>query len=108
LNLHPWARSYVINEFIPFLTVSLAMGSAQSTYEPGAEDVGGAAQEARGSSSSYSLGAGFKFQTQRGWGARAVLDYYNRGEKLKNDVTGVSWTRTVAGPRLWVGLGYRF
>lgn len=108
INWHPWARPFVINEFIPFFTGSMAMGSITGTYEPGVENAGGPAQEAKGTTMSTSFGVGFKFFTQRGWGARAVLDYYMRNDDMKDAVSNLTWTRTVAGPRLWVGLSYRF
>lgn len=105
LNWHPWDVPSVINEFIPFFTVSLAMGNASSTVE----DQGvGTDREARGSTFSRSLGVGMKFYTHKGFGARGVLDYYMRDDDLKEDNANISWTRTNVGPRLWVALSYRW
>lgn len=106
LNFHPWTKPSVVNDFIPFLSFSLAMGSVKSTYEPGDENNGAPAQTAQGSTMAYALGGGFKFYTNKGWGARAILDYYTRTDSMKEDT--LTWTRSVSGPRLWVGLGYRW
>jgi hypothetical protein len=107
LNYHPWTMPSVVNEFIGFLGFSFGMGQVQSTYEPGAENPGAPAQQATGSSIGYSVGGGFKFYTSKGWGARAILDYYMRNDSMTEE-TEVGWTRSVSGPRLWVGLGYRW
>lgn len=106
INWHPWDVPSVINDFIPFFTFSLAMGSASSTFSDAS--LGGASREARGSTFSRSFGVGFKFYTQQGFGARAVLDYYLRDDKLKETDSDLTWTRTNVGPRLWVGLSYRW
>lgn len=110
LNWHPWDVPSVVNEFIPFFTVSMALGNAVSRSEN--DSVAGSNRDARGSTFSRSIGAGFKFYTHRGFGARAVLDYYLRDDKLKEDgatnTTNLTWTRTNVGPRLWVGLSYRW
>lgn len=103
LNWHPWDVPSVVNEFIPFFTFSLAWGNAISTAETGTTD-----REARGSTFSRSIGAGLKFYTQRGFGARAVLDYYLRDDSLKEEISNLTWNRTNVGPRLWVGLSYRW
>jgi hypothetical protein len=108
INWHPWNMPSVVNDFIPFFGFSLAMGTAKSVYEPGGENPGAPAVEAQGSTMGYSFGGGFKFFTNKGWGARAILDYYMRGDKMKEEATGTTWTRNIAGPRLWVGLGYRW
>ncbi len=108
LNWHPWSLPSMVNHFIPFLSFSIGMGSLSSSYEPGVEAPGGATQEAQGSTMSYALGAGYKFYTNRGFGARAILDFYTRTEKLSQADTDLTWDRTSSGPRLWVGMGYRW
>lgn len=104
LNWHPWDVPSVVNEFIPFFNFSLGFGNAVSNVTASnGDDI-----EARGSTFSRSIGGGLKFYTQRGFGARLVLDYYLRDDKLKEQNGNISWTRTNVGPRLWVGLGYRW
>jgi hypothetical protein len=108
MNWHPWSMPSVVNDFVPFFGFSMALGTARSTYEPGGENPGAPASEAQGTTLAYSFGGGFKFYTNKGWGARAVLDYYMRSDKMKDENVDVSWTRNVSGPRLWVGMGYRW
>jgi hypothetical protein len=108
VNWHPWAMPSVVNDFIPFFSFNMAMGNVSSIYEPGDEAAGAPAEEAQGSTFGYSFGGGFKFYTAKGWGARAILDYYQRSDKLTDSNTDSTWTRIVSGPRLWVGLGYRW
>ncbi len=103
LNWHPWTAPWTANTFMPFLGAGFGMGTVQSSRE-----LAGTTNEAKGSSFSTHFGAGFKFYTANGFGARAVLDYYMRNDKLKEDITEASWDRSTSGPRLWVGLGYRF
>ncbi len=108
LNWHPWSMPSVVNDFIPYLGFSMALGTAKSVYEPGGENPGAPSVEAQGSTLAYSFGGGFKFYTNKGWGARAILDYYMRSDKMKDADTDTTWTRNVSGPRLWVGMGYRW
>ena len=108
MNWHPWSMPSVVNDFVPFFGFSMALGTARSTYEPGGENPGAPSSEAQGTTLAYSFGGGFKFYTNKGWGARAVLDYYMRSDKMKDENVDVSWTRNVSGPRLWVGMGYRW
>lgn len=105
LNWHPWDVPSVINDFIPFFTASLAFGSAFSKIDTANSTT---SREARGSTFSRALGVGFKFYTQQGFGARAILDYYMRDDKLKESEANITWNRSNVGPRLWVGLSYRW
>lgn len=108
VNFHPWAMPSTINEFIGFLSFSFGVGQVSSVYEPGAENPNGPVEEAIGTSISYAIGGGFKFYTAKGWGARIILDYYMRGDTLAETLGNTTWTRTSAGPRLLVGMGYRW
>ncbi|MFP5459197.1 MAG: hypothetical protein ACLGG7_10740 [Bacteriovoracia bacterium] len=108
LNWHPWDMPSVVNDFIPFFSFSVASGRVTSSYEPGDENAGAPVAEAQGSTFGYTFGGGFKFYSAKGWGARAILDYYQRGDKMTESSSELTWTRIVSGPRLWVGLGYRW
>jgi hypothetical protein len=108
INYHPWAMPSTINEFIGFMGFGFGLGQISSIYEPGAENPGGPTDEATGSSISYSIGGGFKFYTATGWGARVIFDYYTRGDTLTESLGNTTWTRTASGPRLLVGMGYRW
>lgn len=108
-NWHPTKLPSVTMDFIPFLHLSLNTGSLKSTYKSGTES-NGASEEfsAAGTSQGVSFGFGYKFYTVRGFGARAMIDYYQRTEKYKEDDDGNSFNKTVGGPRFMIGLGYRF
>lgn len=107
-NWHPTKLPSQVMEFIPFLNLSVNFGTTKSTYSPGTENPGGQSFSSNGNSSGFSLGFGYKYYIGRGFGARALLDYYLRGEKFKEDVIFNTHTRAVGGPRLMVGLSYRF
>lgn len=106
-NWHPTTLPSVTMTFIPYIHLGLTMGSAKSTSKT---QVNGAEEElsANGSTSGFSIGAGYKFFTARGFGARILLDYYMRSEKYDEDDKLNQFSRTVGGPRFMVGFGYRF
>jgi hypothetical protein len=107
-NWHPTKLPSRTMEFIPFLHASFNVGTVKSTFKPGNEAPGGVEHAGNGSTSGFSVGFGYKFYTKRGFGARALLDYYMRTEKYKQDELFNTYNKTVAGPRLMLGLGYRF
>jgi hypothetical protein len=109
-NWHPWTRPSAVLEFIPFFSVSANFGSVKSKYSPGSELPAGVEQDADGTSSGFAVGFGYKFYTAKGFGARAVFDYYQRVEAYGEDstVAAKQFDKTVNGPRLMLGLSYRF
>lgn len=108
LNWHPWTLPSTVNEFIPFISASVAMGTVSEKWKSG-NGMTDQSLNASGSSVSTALGLGYKFYTTKGFGARAVLDYYIRNESLTDDTTAKEkWTRTLTGPRLWAALSYRW
>jgi opacity protein-like surface antigen len=107
LNWYPMARPSEVMTFIPYLHAGLHMGTVKSTFKPG-QGVAGSETSANGSTSGFSLGLGYKFYTSKGFGARAILDYYYRSEKYKEDEAALQFTKSVGGPRFMVGLSYRF
>lgn len=108
VNWHPTKLPSKTMDFIPYLHAGFNVGSVKSTYKPGQENAGGDEFAANGSTAGFSVGFGYKFYTQRGFGARMLLDYYMRSEKYKEDDALNTFNKTVGGPRLMVGIGYRF
>jgi opacity protein-like surface antigen len=108
VNWHPTKLPSTVMDFIPYLHAELGMGSVKSTYKPGTENSGGNEFDANGSTQSFAVGFGYKFFTARGFSARAILDYYMRTEKYKEDTALNSMNKKVGGPRFMIGLGYRF
>ncbi len=90
------------------------IGFADFTLGVGkATDVAGNAQletseELSGSSSFFSLGIGLKYYAKLGLGARALVSYYRRSESYAFEATDSSFTKISAGPRLLLGLSYRW
>lgn len=108
VNWHPTQLPSQTMTFIPYLHLSMSMGTVKSTFKPGQENPGGEESSADGSTTGFSLGFGYKFFTAKGFGARAMVDYYFRTEKYKEDENTNQFNKDVAGPRLMLGIGYRF
>jgi Outer membrane protein beta-barrel domain len=107
-NWHFSKLPSAVMEFIPYVHAGFNIGTAKSTYEPGSENIGGKTYSANGSTTGFSLGFGYKYYTPSGFGVRALLDYYYRGEKYKADQDTLVYNKTVSGPRLQLGIAYRF
>lgn len=110
LNWHPTSLPSRTMTFIPYFHLGMGFGSAKSTYKNGKE-TNGLVQEgdATAGTQSFSVGFGYKFYTARGFGVRALVDYYFRTEKYdQDDATQQAYNKKVGGPRLMVGLGYRW
>lgn len=106
-NWHPTKFPSMVGEFIPYLHLAVHMGTVKSTYTAGT-NAGTEELEADGGTSAFSVGGGYKFYTFKGFGARALLDYYMRTEKYKEDIIPNTHNKTVKGPRLMLALSYRF
>lgn len=104
VNWHPGNMPSKTLSFIPFVHLSANMGSVKSEVESSTGDK----ISTDGKTNGYSLGFGYKFYTRRGFGARALLDYYVRNEKYDVDVTNLVFNKSVSGPRLILGISYRF
>lgn len=109
VNWHPTKLPSTTMDFIPYIHASFNVGTVKSTYKPGTEGNGATdGLSSTGGTQGFSVGFGYKFYTQRGFGARAILDYYMRTEKYKEDDATNTFNKTVGGPRFMIGLGYRF
>lgn len=108
-NWHFSKLPSVTRAFIPFIHLSFAIGSTKSTYSSGAESTGPVGDfSGSGPTQGYSIGFGYKYFLANGLGVRVLADYYVRNEKYKEDEVGDRFNKTVSGPRLMIGLGYRF
>lgn len=105
---HPTKLPSLANELIPFIHGAFHMGTVKSTFKAG-DNNGITDGDANGSTSGFSVGGGYKFYTFKGLGFRAMVDYYMRSEKYKEDqVTQSSYNKKVAGPRFMMAISYRF
>jgi hypothetical protein len=107
-NWHPTKLPSAVNEFIPYLHLGINLGSIKSTFKPGTNNPGGNEFDSNGSTQGFAVGFGYKFFTGRGFTARALIDYYQRIEKYKQDFQTNSFNKVVGGPRFMLGFGYRF
>lgn len=111
-NWHPGSMPSSVLTFIPFFHLSFNFGSLRSSFEEGSKTSTAGSDsdgfETTGTSTGFAVGFGYKFYTSRGFGARAIVDYYARQEKYKEDDQRFQVDRSVAGPRFMVGLSYRW
>lgn len=109
INWHPTKLPSLTYNFIPYLHTSVSMGTVSSAFSPGIEASGsGRNLAANGSTQGFAVGFGYKYYTPQGFGARVIADYYIRTETYEEDINFNKFNKTVGGPRLMVGLGYRF
>jgi hypothetical protein len=106
VNWHPGNMPSATLKFIPFFHLGFHIGNTRARLEP--DGAGGDILTANGSTNGFMLGAGLKFYTPRGYGVRALFDYYQRNENFRVDNANGRATRTVAGPRLMLGISYRW
>jgi hypothetical protein len=107
VNWYPIIRPDKSNTFIYYGAFDFMMGSTTTTMNPG-ENSAAKAESLTGAIVSYSIGAGVKFYTNKGYGARMKLDYYMRGDKFGTDSFNTSWIKNKSGPRITMGFSYRF
>jgi hypothetical protein len=106
-SYHFMASPLAYNRMIAFATTTFGAGSVEDTVEFTSPTTTNQSQTYSGSSSFFSLGIGAKYYSRSGFGMRALLDYYRRSESYNFD-SDVTNTKLVAGPRLLLGLAYRF
>lgn len=102
----------IVNKFSPFISGYYAVGSISDSYASGerAQGNGADASNVKGDSTSYGVALGVKYFFENRLVVQTLLDYYFRTDEFANDpfTSGSTWTREVSGPRVQLGLGYRF
>jgi hypothetical protein len=106
VNYHFYNPPQAINEVIGFGSFSAGIGTVAIKEKT---VVGASATETNtdGSTKFFSLGVGIKYITSINFGARALIDYYSSGESFTY-ADGSTSTRSLSGPRLQLGVSYRF
>jgi len=99
-------------KFIPSIYVYLAKGQISDAVA-GGERSGTAAQEAssvEGDSLAYGLGMGLKYFFPSRLCVQILGEYYNREDTFEADpsTNNNTWSRASNGPRIHLGIGYRF
>ncbi|MAF79125.1 MAG: hypothetical protein CME63_11525 [Halobacteriovoraceae bacterium] len=96
------------NKFIPFAGGSIGIGSVSDDVQVLTANSTTPSSTEEGTSSFISVAAGLKYFTRAGFGARVLIDYYQRSETYEIENSDENFAKTVAGPRILLGLAYRF
>ena len=91
---------------IGYVTGAFGVGSTEDTLTDTSTDF--SSTPLSGSSNFFSIGGGIKYFVKNGWGGKILVDYYQRGEDYAFEGNENSSTKVVAGPRILLGLGYRW
>lgn len=105
-NYHFLAPPLAYHSLIGYVGVAFGIGTTEDSLT--LTDASAEAQTLSGSSNFLSLGGGIKYYLPNGFGMRAFLDYYRRGESYALEDDEGEYTKVVSGPRFQVGLSYRF
>ncbi len=108
VNYHFLASPLSYNRFIPYASFSLGVGESEEVLTVNTSTATTDPQPFTGSSQFYSLGLGLKYYLARGFGFRTFLDYYNRKEVYAVEGLDTDFSNTVSGPRLQLGLSFRW
>ena len=105
VNYHFYNRPNDVNALIGYVTASFGLGSVTDTTSL---PVNGTMEETElsGSSNFFSVGVGMKYLMRNGVGMRAVLDYYTTNQEVT--IAEEVVTTKLSGPRIQIGLSYRF
>lgn len=104
VNYHFYNSITSIGKPIGFATFCAGLGNATIIEQFGDT---GTPDQTKGTNKFISVGIGSKYIVSGGFGLRALLDYYSSNETYTFS-NSTSLTRTLAGPRIQVGLSYRF
>ena len=102
-NYHFYGDVKRPDNLVLYGSLSAGIGSVSGTVVLSETDE----QTIEGSNNFFALGVGAKYILSSGWGARALLDFYQSGEVFALE-NGDEITRSLAGPRLQLGVSYRF
>lgn len=116
LNYHFWESPLTYGKVIGYVSGSFGVGDVSDAIESVDTSSGETSnEELSGEATFVSVGGGFKYYIQNGFGARVFIDYYRRGETYaiqqddgSGNVENLEFTKTLTGPRIQFGLSYRF
>jgi hypothetical protein len=107
-NYHFYNSPLSYGKIIGFGGVSFGVGTV--SYETTTTTTGGGTtttDPVEGTSNFFSLGGGAKYNLSNGFGARVTLDYYKSGASFEFEDDD-SLAVNVGGPRIRMGISYRF
>lgn len=98
------------NKFNPYGEIFFAKGRVDD-HQAGGERAAGNGVEvahAQGTATAYGGGIGIKYFFVNRLAFNILAEYYLRTDTFERDENNLAWERTLSGPRLQIGLGYRF
>ena len=105
LNYHFLGHPQSYNRPIGFIGILGGVGTTKDTLTHTTENPN---DEVEGTSVFYALGIGIKYFTQQGLGGKIMAEFYQRSEEYAFETRERNYTRKVMGPRIQVGISYRF
>lgn len=99
---------FTYGRFIGFGTLGAGVGNASDTIDFLDPDSSQASQTFSGTSNFLFFGGGVKYFTKRGFGFRGIVDFYRRTESYVVENENETYTKVVSGPRVLMGLAYRW
>lgn len=106
VNIHPLAKPFQSEKFIPYLNYTVNFGSSNIKFTDGVDDTNNSTLNA--SIFAHNFGGGVKYYTFRGIGLRAEVSFIIRQDTFEADENNVILTKTGTGPRIAMGMSYRF
>jgi hypothetical protein len=107
LNYHFLNSPGKTNRLIAFGSLDFGIGSATETDTVITNGVSTQSADISGTNKFYSFGVGAKYILNNGFGAKVILDYFNSSESF-NFPGSIVVQRSLSGPRVQLGLSYRF
>ena len=109
INYHFKYSPLYVGAFIYYLGASFGLGSVSDTASLGEGTVSSnnTVGELSGKFTSFTVGGGGKYYISKGFGLRILLDYYQRSESYTVEGND-NFTKVVNGPRILLGLSYRW
>lgn len=108
MNYHFLADAFAFNRLIGYFSVAFGFGQSEEASTLTSIGTSGTTQPYSGSSNFFSAGFGLKYYLSKGFGFRTILDYYRRGELYTIENSTSDFSKIVAGPRLQIGLSFRW
>ncbi|MAW07926.1 MAG: hypothetical protein CME61_06555 [Halobacteriovoraceae bacterium] len=107
-NYHFMAPANSFGRLISFANFSFGFGTSQDAFTVKTISDTTNTILYEGSSNFFSFGYGLKYFTFGGFGFKALAEYMRRGETYNLETEDVPFSKQVSGPRLQVGISYRW
>jgi hypothetical protein len=108
INFHHLAPANSFGRLIGYGSLNLGLGRAEEAFT--IQTIGNTAttNTYNGTMNFISVGYGLKYFTFGGVGFRGIIEYHRVGETYAVDSSEKPFSKTVQGPRMQVGISYRW